>query len=512
MSEAKMQLASRGIVTVSPCAAASTLRAGGAALLVGLVVGVSACGGGNDGVAPGSTPATASAPALNPAPLVPPPVAGTPVSVDTGASGDPVSLRVARSANGDSFAVWLAYDGTRHNLWANRYRGTAAAWGNAVNIETSAADIDHFDFTVDAGGNSVVVWNEPTPGGGSGTVMSVRFATGAGVWAAPVQLSFQQGLPRPRVASDATGAVLAVYGDGIVGRFFDPVSGTWQPETGIGKNTFGTGHSFGPVPLLDGSGNALVVYHDARVSAAILASNYYSSSTGSWGELPPDVIDILGWIPDSFVFGFNENIQLAAAGGGNFLAAWQASDDTTPTPFSVIKIARFTSSTRTWSKAETLLTGSFDKADFKLQRLASDAAGNAQLIWTEREGTRTALMAMRIDGAVCSAPEVLDRAIGGGAARADLGVDAAGDAIAIWQQFEGGRPDDGSRSNIAINRFDAVAQLWSGAVVAETQSGNAISPSASASGGQALLGWIQSENGVNRVKALLQPLGNAPGP
>ena len=159
---------------------------------------------------------------------------------------------------------------------------------------------------------------------------------------------------------------------------------------------------------------------------------------------------------------------------------------------------------------ETLFTGSFDKADFKLQRLASDAAGNAQLIWTEREGTRTALMAMRIDGAVCNAPEVLDRAIGGGAARADLGVDAAGDAIAIWQQFEGGRPDDGSRSNIAINRFDAIASLWSGAVLAETQSGNAISPSASASGGQALLGWIQAENGINRVKAALQSLGSTP--
>ena len=200
--------------------------------------------------------------------------------------------------------------------------------------------------------------------------------------------------------------------------------------------------------------------------------------------------------------------RMPSTSGGNFLAAWQGWDDTTPNPYSVIRIARFTSSTRTWSPTETLLTGSYEKVDFALQRIATDAAGIAQLIWTERDGTRTALKAMRLDGAVCNAPEVLDRAIGGGAARADLAVDAAGHAIAIWQQFEGGRPDDGSRSNIAINRFDATASLWSGAVLAETQPGNAISPSASAGGGQALLGWIQAEGGTNRVKAALQSLGS----
>jgi hypothetical protein len=84
--------------------------------------------------------------------------------------------------------------------------------------------------------------------------------------------------------------------------------------------------------------------------------------------------------------------------------------------------------------------------------------------------------------------------------------DPHGNAIAIWRQFEGGRPDDGSRSNIAINRFDRATGAWSSAVFAETQPGNAISPGASANAGQALLGWSQAEGAVNRVKALLQPV------
>src|SRR5262249_34191380 len=144
------------------------------------------------------------------------------------------------------------------------------------------------------------------------------------------------------------------------------------------------------------------------------------------------------------------------------------------------------------------------------QRIGSDAGGNSQVLWTENIGARTALKALRLDpsGNTCDAAEVIDSAVGGGAARVDLGVDPMGRAMAIWQQFEGGRADDGSRSNVAINRFDGIG--WTQAIFAETQSGNASSPRASATGGQALLGWIQSEGGANRVKALLQSLADAP--
>jgi hypothetical protein len=301
----------------------------------------------------------------------------------------------------------------------------------------------------------------------------------------------------------------------IRGRFFDPVSGIWRPEDQIEQNTTGTGFSVGPAALLDGSGNALVAYNNARTGpAGVVASNYYSRSTGAWGQLPPDGDSaILGEVPGSFLFGFNDNIQLVTSTGGDFLMAWQAFVFTPSfnPDHADIRIARFTSRTRTWSAAQTLVPG--PKQNIQLQRMGSDAGGKALLLWADSDGTRTALEAIRVDhvGAACSAVQVIDSAVGGGAARADLGVDPLGHAIAIWQQFEGGRPDDGSRSNIAINRFDGATGTWASAVFAETQPGNAISPSASTPvGGQALLGWIQAEGGANRVKALLQPLTSTP--
>jgi hypothetical protein len=498
-------------------AAAAMLRACCAALLVG----VSACGGGDDDAAPPSAePAPTAEPDPTPAPVTTQPalrVVGAALSIDGGASGSPVSLRVARSANGDGFAVWRADDGTRHNLWCNRYRAATAAWESPINIEASSANIDDFDLAVDASGNAVVIWHEvpADPRLSTGVVMSARFHSGSAAWAAPVLLSTDA--REPRVASDATGAVLAVYvavaGHVIRGRFFDPVSGTWQPEALIEQNNTGTGFSYGPTALLDGSGNALAAWGNGRTGASIVASNYFSHSDGGWVfQLTPNETDLLGAVPGSFTASAtNDNVQLAASAEGNFVLAWQKALFDDPENSGEIRSARFTSGTRVWSAAQTLVPSSGQ--NIQLQRIGSDAGGNALVLWTESIGMRTALKAIRVDsGASCSgsAMQVIDSAIGGGAARADLGVDPLGDAIVIWQQFEGGRIDDGSRSNIAINRFDRATGAWANAVFAETQPGNAISPRASANGGQALLGWIQLEDGVNRVKALLQPLVDPP--
>ncbi len=495
------------------------LRTAPSALLrascVALFAVVSGCGGGSDGAAP-ATAMPAPAPGIQPPPPAAPLVVGEAMTIDDGASGNPVSLRVARSANGDGFAVWQADDGTRRNLWASRYRAGVAAWGNPINIEASDNDIDAFDLTVDADGNALVSWDEVTfPGRDPAMVMSARFDNGGGTWAAPVLVSAGDGSRGPRVSIDATGAALVVYDDDAGASMFEPASGLWQPQPII-SSTEGTGFFHGPTAgLVDGNGNALVVFFHGRVLVDTLASNYYSRSGGGWGSLPPDHPDpdFYGGVPNSTIrVGFGDNIQLARSAGGNFVMAWQANVEKTSGFSTEIRVAHFTSGTRTWSSAYVLVPN-VTETDIRLQRINSDGGANAFVLWTESNGERTTLKTIRLDdtGSVCSAVQTIDRTIGGGAGPADLGVDERGNAIAIWQQFEGGNPDDGSRSNIAISRFDPATGAWTKAVFAETQSGNAISPRASASGGQALLGWIQSEGGANRVKVVLQPLDDPPG-
>jgi hypothetical protein len=98
-----------------------------------------------------------------------------------------------------------------------------------------------------------------------------------------------------------------------------------------------------------------------------------------------------------------------------------------------------------------------------------------------------------------------------------VAVYPVGDAMAFCNLFVVnvpgvGPPEVASRGNIAINRFDRTTASWDSAVLAETEPGDTgfQGPRASANGGHALLGWIQAEGGVNRVKALLQPLTATP--
>lgn len=519
-------------------------------LLSACTVALVSCGGGQSGPAApvegvGATPPPALGP--TPAPTLPVRlVVGATQSIDGGASGNPVSLSVVRSANGDGFAVWKADNGgivpsggSHHDLWANRYSAATAAWDGPIRIVAGSTEIEEFDLAVDASGNAVVAWNEISDpfNRDLGVVMSARFEAGAGAWTTPVPLNAQARFPR--VASDATGAALAVYvvratGSSpmsrVRGRFLDPASGTWQPEAAIEQNNRDSGFSFDPTALLDGSGNAFVAFSISDFFSNV-ASNYYARSTGSWGQLPPQSPSnaILGTV------GFNwlsvQNLQLAASTDGDFLLVWESP---AASEAGEIFIAHFRSRTQTWHPAPVASTlvrrappqpqrpdGLRYPGGVRLQRIGSDAAGNTLVLWTEgfTEGsgsadtafdrTRRALMAVGVDhaGATCSPVQLIDAAVGGSAEETDLGVDPQGNAIAIWRQLETTFSTDGP-VNIVINRFDHATGAWTRAVVAEAGPGDAISPRASANGGQALLGWIRAEGGANRVKALLQPLAD----
>lgn len=470
---------------------AVSVRASCAALLAGL----GACGGGGDDYpAPGSTP------------VLGPRGAAVTLTIDSAEGGNPVGLNVALSANGDGFLVWRANDGTRHNLWASRYRAATGSWGTPVPIEETGDDIDpDFFLAVDASGHATVVWRAPT-----GQVSSARFDAGAGAWGPQQRLG--DGPRAFSVSGDAAGVVhvVGINGGGLV---FDPVRGTWQPTGGVVKTVTGTGYSYGELVAMDAGGNALALFHYARTGVVWLGSNYFTGGAGSWDELPPDAEEgtVIGRVPGSVVFsdGGIRNLQATHAGGGSFLAAWQVWDSGYDTP-GEIRVAGYDSPVRTWSMARTVVPGGAEEG-LSFQRLGSNG-GNSLLLWTQNDGTRTALRALRLDddGIACDDVRTIDAVVGGGAARADLAIDPQGDAIAVWEQFEGGRADDGSRSNIAISRFDAATGKWLSAGLAETEPGSATSPRASANGGNALLGWIQSEGGVNQVKAFVQPLSQLP--
>ena len=146
-----MRVASESVLNRLRATPVAMLRASCVALFVCL----SGCGGGSDGGTPPPSSTPPPAPALGitaPPPALATLVVGTPLSIDGGASGNPVELRVVRGANGDGFAVWQASrpeDVTNipSLLWVNRYRAATGAWGRPVNIATGVMARGDFDLT-----------------------------------------------------------------------------------------------------------------------------------------------------------------------------------------------------------------------------------------------------------------------------------------------------------------------------------------------------------------------------
>ena len=75
-------------------------------------------------------------------------------------AGDALSPQVDVDPSGNAIAVWEQDDGTRVNIWANRFT-PAAGWGAAELIEAdNAGNATMTQVAVDSSGNAIAVWGQ----------------------------------------------------------------------------------------------------------------------------------------------------------------------------------------------------------------------------------------------------------------------------------------------------------------------------------------------------------------
>ena len=106
---------------------------------------LAACGGGGGGSA---------------ATLPPNKAFGTAALIETDNAGNAFDPQVAIDTNGNALSVWRQSDGTRYNIWANRYTA-GTGWGTAALIETdNAGDASSPQVAIDTNGNALAVWQQ----------------------------------------------------------------------------------------------------------------------------------------------------------------------------------------------------------------------------------------------------------------------------------------------------------------------------------------------------------------
>jgi hypothetical protein len=361
------------------------------------------------------------------------------------------------------------------------------AWAGAAAVELGALDADDPQIAVDAKGNAMAVWVQQQPGSFRRDIWAARYVAGTG-WGQPELIETGTGSAfSPQVAVDASGNAIAV----------------WEQAVGAGEedvraNRYVAGSGWGQAQLVSnlaevGEANDVQIAMDASGNALVVwrqsegegvrQNLWFNRYAVSSGWGVPDLVERSPG--DTFA------PQIAMNASGIAMAVWRQSED--GSDLVNVMASRYEPGSG-WAVPELVeLNNSGDAFD---PQIALHANGNAIAVWNQFDGTRHNIWASRFTPAgQWSAPELiefddLDRAFD-----PQISMDASGNAIAVWEQ------SDGVRLNIWASRFDGTR--WDTAQKIETDdTDDARGPQvAMDASGNALAVWEQSDGTSDSIWA-----------
>jgi hypothetical protein len=340
--------------------------------------------------------------------------------------------QVAFDAAGNAIVVWYQFDGTRNDIWANRYTA-GAGWGTAARIETSADDAGAVQVAMDTNGNALAVWTQSSSGSGW-SIWANRYTAASGWGTAALVETDTGGAFVPQVAMDANGNALAVWRQ-YDGTRYSIRASRYSVGSGwssAGPIESGTGEATAPQIAVDASGNALAVWYQSDGTRNNIWANRYVVGIG-WGTAALIETDNAG---DAFL------PQIAVDASGNAHAVWYQDDGVRTN----IWANRYVVGTG-WGTATLIETD--DAGDAFLPQIAVDASGNALAVWYQSDGARTNIWVNRyVMGSGWGAATLIETDNAGTATSPQIAVDASGNALVVWSQ------SSGSRYSIHSARFD----------------------------------------------------------
>ncbi|MCP4193816.1 MAG: hypothetical protein GY768_24675, partial [Planctomycetaceae bacterium] len=298
--------------------------------------------------------------------------------------------QIAFDGSGNAIAIWPQHDGRVFNIWANRFDGGTSSWGSAEEIETDDSGYaERSQIAFDGSGNAIAVWQQEI-GGGVTSIWANKFNGGTSSWGSPEKIE-----------------------------------------------TDDSGYAGLPQIAFDGSGNAIAVWPQYDGSFINLWANIFDGGTSSWGTAE--------MIKTNNSLGASSGTpRIAFDDSGNAIAIWSQWDSS---GYNIWE-NRFDRSTSSWGTAEKIETD--DPDHLSAPKIAFDESGNAIAVWQQDDGSIDNIWVNRFDGSTSSwgTAEMIETDDSGNADFPQIAVDGSGNAIAVWQQW------DGSADSIWANRFE----------------------------------------------------------
>ena len=334
--------------------------------------------------------------------------------------------QIAVDNSGNALVVWVQKAGASTNIWANRFNG--ADWGTAEQIETNNGDVFWPQVAFDNSGNALAVWAQDD---GTRTNIQVNRFNGSSWGSAELLETDNAGDALwPQIAFDSNGNALAVWVQKNGVRYNIQANRFNGSNWGTAEliETDNAGDALWPQIAFDSNGNALAVWaQNDGVRYNIRANRFNGARWGSAEQIETDNEE------DAF------SPQIAIDSNGNALALWGQYDGTRTN----IWANRFNGTG--WGVAGLIETDNAGSA-FGPQ-IAFDSRDKAFAVWAQKGGARYNIRVNRFDGSSWGSAELIETDNAGDAFRPQIVLDNSGNAIAVWEQY------DGVRGNIRVNHF-----------------------------------------------------------
>jgi len=321
---------------------------------------------------------------------------------------------IAVDPDGHVVVVWAQTDGTRFDIWSNRYTPDSR-WGTAERIETNdGGDAFGPQVAVDAGGNAVAVWHQSD--GTRDNIWSNRYSPTAG-WGTPERIEADNAgdAADAQVAIDASGNAVAVWHQSD-GTRHDIWSNRYEGGWGIAERieADNAGDALGPQVAVDASGNAIAVWHQSNGTREDIWSNRYEEG---WGTAERIETDDQG---DAL------NPQIAMDPSGNAMVVWEQFNGATFDIWS----RRYEGGWGTAGRIET-----DDQGDALRPWVAVGPEGSAVAVWKQFDGTSEHIWSNRYERRWGTAQRIQEEPLGDGPAawqNPRVAIGPEGNAMAVW--------------------------------------------------------------------------------
>ena len=229
------------------------------------------------------------------------------------------NMRVALNGGGVAVAVWEQHDGTRYNIWGNRYT-PVSGWGTAVLLENNDADAAHKPaVAIDDEGKAMVAWYQ-SDGPVTFNRLWVNISDRFGIWGGARKLDGEDGhVYFPEIAGDGKGNFKLVWEQTGTTKYH-VWTRAYSADTGWGApellERMDTDSSVMPKIAMNRSGSAVVAWLDS--DHLVMGSRYIPES---------------GWSSARSLENNNyqisdESIRVAVDNNGDSLAVWSTTGGT----------------------------------------------------------------------------------------------------------------------------------------------------------------------------------------